>query len=189
MKIIHISDTHARHEKLRIPPCGILIHSGDIGIRTDLLELDRFLNWFEKQEATHKIWTAGNHDLCLDANFMGNNPNGVRLGGKAVHKDAMDRIKQSNAHYLMNASCEVEGIRFYGAPWSPSFHRHHWAFNQDPGTEIQRQWGKIPTDTEVLITHGPPFGCLDQVDRRAIGAGPQVEHVGCRDLLGVMKNG
>lgn len=187
MKVIHISDTHARHESLHIPPCDVLIHSGDIGTRTDLLELDRFLNWFDQQDATHKIWIAGNHDLCLDAHFMKNNQQGIRLGGAAIYQNAMDRVKESSSYYLMNDSCEIKGLRFFGAPWSPSFHRHNWAFNRDPGEEIQKQWSRIPSDTAVLITHSPPFGCLDKVELSPFSVLPAGGHVGCRDLMAVIK--
>ena len=40
--------------------------------------------------------------------------------------------------------------------------------------EGSRQWQKIPADTDVLITHGPPWGTLDQLDSG--------EHVGCEAL-------
>ncbi|MGH2623812.1 MAG: metallophosphoesterase family protein, partial [Sphingobacterium sp.] len=167
-----------RHENLRIPESDVLIHSGDIGTRTDLQELDRFLNWFDRQPATHKVWIAGNHDLCLDARFMRENPSGLKLGGISVFREAMEMVKQYNAHYLMNNDCTIEGLRFFGAPWSPSFQRHRWAFNQDPGAEIQKQWSRIPSDTDVLITHSPPFGCLDQVAPSHFEVSLESQHVG-----------
>jgi Icc-related predicted phosphoesterase len=34
----------------------------------------------------------------------------------------------------------------------------------------------IPADTDVLITHGPPYGILDEVQR-------DPRPVGCRDLM------
>ncbi len=54
----------------------------------------------------------------------------------------------------------IEGLKFYGSPWQPTF--HNWAFNLDRGEEIKKVWDKIPNDTDVLITHGPPFGILDK---------------------------
>jgi Icc-related predicted phosphoesterase len=35
-------------------------------------------------------------------------------------------------------------------------------------------WSAIPEDTDVLVTHGPPFGILDQNYNK--------EHVGCESL-------
>ena len=34
----------------------------------------------------------------------------------------------------------------------------------------------IPVDTDVLVTHGPPFGVLDQVNS-------STAHLGCEELL------
>jgi Icc-related predicted phosphoesterase len=39
-----------------------------------------------------------------------------------------------------------------------------------------KYWDHIPHDLDVLITHGPPFGTLDQV-------APGGEHLGCAELL------
>ena len=58
MKIVHISDTHGSkyHNKLEIPECDVLIHSGDVGGRTNLFELQSFIIWFLEQSATIKIF-------------------------------------------------------------------------------------------------------------------------------------
>jgi Icc-related predicted phosphoesterase len=193
MDIVHISDAHGprQHSKLKIAPCDVLICSGDIGGRTTPFELLEFLLWFEKQPADLKIFTAGNHDLCLDPSY----PNRIRtdenmpqyLLALQNHKDSMDLIKKVT--YLMNQSIEYKGVKFWGSPYSPSFHKEHWAFNADRGEEISRIWGKIPSDVDVLITHTPPFGILDEVDHtgRTPGKWHIDGHVGCEDLLGVIK--
>ena len=67
MDIIHISDTHGIL-KIKIPKCDVLIHSGDIGSRTNIKELKLFLNWFSKQPAKIKLFTAGNH-IIICANI------------------------------------------------------------------------------------------------------------------------
>jgi len=40
----------------------------------------------------------------------------------------------------------------------------------------KRNWARIPEDTDILITHGPPFGILDCASRSNI-------HEGCPELL------
>ena len=50
---------------------------------------------------------------------------------------------------------------------------------RDPGASIEAHWNLIPESTDVLITHGPPYGILDEVIRRDGG----LEHAGCRSLL------
>jgi len=46
------------------------------------------------------------------------------------------------------------------------------------GPKLAAVWSNVPADTDVLITHSPPFGILDVVNG---------EHVGCRDLARELK--
>ena len=79
---------------------------------------------------------------------------------------------------LLNASgCRVGGRQFWGSPITPRF--HHWSFMRDPGEPIEKHWKLIPQDTDVLITHGPPFGIMDEVLR----PDGQQAKTGCPSLL------
>jgi Icc-related predicted phosphoesterase len=60
-----------------------------------------------------------------------------------------------------------------GSPWQPWF--LDWAFNLPRGPELAAIWKKIPDDTDVLITHTPPYGILD----RLISG----KHAECADLV------
>lgn len=71
---------------------------------------------------------------------------------------------------------ELEGVKIWGSPITPTF--FNWAFNRDPGADIQKYWNKIPEDTDILVTHGPAYGILD-LSRN--------QHVGCKDLLEKIK--
>ncbi len=51
----------------------------------------------------------------------------------------------------------------------------YWAFNRHRGEPIKRHWDLIPSDTDIIITHGPVFRRLD----KTTGG----EHVGCKDLF------
>ena len=53
-----------------------------------------------------------------------------------------------NCHYLCHSAVTIEGIKFYGMP----------LFVRDAMSGKEEQ---IPTDTQVLITHQPPYGILD----------------------------
>ena len=79
-----------------------------------------------------------------------------------------------DGHYLDDSGCEIEGIRFWGSPITPEF--CNWAFMREP-RDIGRHWDAIPDDTDVLITHGPPHGILDQCP----------DSVGCEQLLEAVK--
>ncbi|GMH67375.1 hypothetical protein TrRE_jg5859, partial [Triparma retinervis] len=80
-----------------------------------------------------------------------------------------------NVHYLEDQShVTVGGIIVYGSPWQPTFHK--WAFNLDRGQPCLSAWEKIPTETDVLLTHGPPLGRGDKCF-------PMGFRAGCVDLL------
>ncbi|GGC59985.1 hypothetical protein GCM10011387_12020 [Pedobacter quisquiliarum] len=50
-----------------------------------------------------------------------------------------------------------------------------WALNCERGKVINKHWKLIPANTDVLVTHGPPMGILDQVGLN--------DNAGCADLL------
>jgi len=57
-----------------------------------------------------------------------------------------------NCYYLSNSGVTIEGVRFYGVP----------LFMEDIEMgDLDKNIRKIPTDTNVLITHQPPYGILD----------------------------
>lgn len=190
MKIVHISDTHGAkyHTKLEIPECDVLIHSGDIGGRTSLMELNEFLVWFEAQPARKKIFIGGNHDLVLDRKWVDSRPDTLsRMLALQQHTDGQDLIKKYDVVYLKDKDYVFEGVKFWGSPMSPSFHRQHWAFNADRGQEISKYWSKIPSDVNVLITHTPSHGFLDTVPEEYLQSGETDIHRGCEDLIGVVR--
>lgn len=158
MRMICISDTHNGHKSLRLPEGNVLIHAGDATGQGLHLEVERFLAWFASQPHQHKILIAGNHDWL----FQRNREKAAKL--LAAHPGIT---------YLQDSGVVIEGIRFWGSPWQPWF--RDWAFNLPRhGLLIRNIWSKIPTGTDVLITHGPPHGVLDQVHGGL--------HLGCEDL-------
>lgn len=144
MRAIVISDTHG--VRFDVPDADVLIHCGDFLGRGRIEELASFCAWLRDLPHKHKIVVAGNHDLAM-----------VRQA-----KDARAMLR-AHAIYLQDEAVEVEGVRFYGSPWTPDFFPEHWVFNQPRNSQITRdRWARIPDDTEVLITHGPPMGVLDR---------------------------
>lgn len=154
MKLVLISDTHERHEQIIVPYGDVLIHAGDMTMIGEPDKIRDFANWFKVLPHPHKIFIAGNHDKLFETAlplalkpFFGN-PD----GGFVFSRDGL--------HYLENDSVTIDGVKFYGSPWTPAF-GHGWAFNASREKE-QEIAAAIPTDTDVLITHGPPYGILDQ---------------------------
>ena len=168
MRIVCISDTHERHAQVEVPPGDILIHGGDFTMVGRLERVKQFSDWLESVREDggfrHVIVIAGNHDLCFDPRNFSYIPGVSTLLG--------------NATYLDDSGCQPEGLKIWGSPISPQF--LEWAFMRQPGEDIRRHWNMIPEDTDVLITHTPPLGILDQPT-------PQSPGVGCADLLEKVK--
>lgn len=159
MNATHLSDTHTKHESVKLNPCDILIHSGDFCGDAGRASMRSFLLWFEKQDAKHKILVAGNHDEALEKW-----PDLAR---------AMIKEIAPSVTYLQDSGCEIKGVRFWGSPYQPEF--CNWAFNLPRGPELKRHWDMIPSETDVLVTHGPAYGLRDV-------SGFDNKHCGCRDL-------
>lgn len=133
MRILHLSDTHGCHPRLRnLPEADVVVHSGDFCMVGSEQEAIDFMDWFCDLPYRHKIFICGNHDDCLY---------GANIGGL-----------DDNVHYLCNFGIEIEGLKFYGVPM----------FMGDCVTDRQNlNYDKIPIDTDVLITHTPAYGILD----------------------------
>ena len=191
LKICHISDTHGArfHTRLIIPECDVLIHSGDIGGRTGVLELEEFLRWFSKQNSLVKLFIPGNHDLCLDYTWAHQQGDPINMIiRRQIYADSMALLKQyPDVTCLINQEFSYSGFKFYGSPITPSFHRQNWAFNADRGEEIKKFWAKIPSDVDVLITHGPPYGIMDNIPERMRSHATEDLNRGCKDLQEVTK--
>ena len=176
MKICCISDTHGKHRDLDLSEykADVLIHAGDWtgGRDLGLSETAGFLSWFSQQPFTYKICIAGNHEVQVEA-------------GEDHFRELL--LMYPDIIYLQDSSVTIKNINFYGSPYSNEF--FDWAFMEDEYDLINR-WRLIPYDTNVLITHGPAYGCHDLV-KHAYGRDP---HVGSKsltkrkqELLGTLK--
>jgi len=169
VKIAAISDTHNWNDKIVVPECDILVHSGDWTNQGKYSEVFDFLHWFNEVEGpTHRVCIAGNHDFLPQKNPV-------------QFRDIL-RMNR-NVTYLQDSSVELCGLKIYGLPWSPFF--YDWAFNAleergdeglgykgGPGynsqADIDHPWmqtvcDKIPEDTNIILCHSPPR--LGEVDR------------------------
>lgn len=161
LNLVCISDTHGDHENVSLPSGDVLIHAGDLTGHGTKEETQAFFRWFGMQNFNYKICVAGNHDT-----YMEQDPT------------ACQEMANSAGVVLLNDSgCNVEGVAIWGSPITPRF--LDWSFMRDPGDDIEAHWNLIPVDTDVLITHGPAYGILDEVDRE----GGDREHTGCPSLL------
>lgn len=149
-KCTAISDTHGKHSYLNddMGSGDFLFHCGDFMpsfFTNNKSSLYNFIEWFKSQNYKHKIFIGGNHDQIM-----------TDIGALSVYKSMW---QSHGVHYLCDELVELDGIKIYGSPWTPTF--KDWFFMKNRGEEIAQVWAKIPSDIDVLITHGPPYGILD----------------------------
>ena len=159
MRIVIVSDTHNLHRNLGRLNGDVLIHCGDMFDMFDNAEasIDAMDSWFGEQDFAVVLCTGGNHDTELQS-ALEYSPQPFR-----------------NAVYLEGDSYVHNGLKFWGAPWTPDLPGH--AFYKS-AREIKAAWTEIPADTDVLITHTPPRSILDVSSSGAT--------LGCAALLGAV---
>lgn len=165
-----ISDIHGHFPKLE--GGDLLIVAGDLTATHSIQEFAKFKDWFHDQNYTKKVLIGGNHDTFLDGNPSRFTPD-------------------SWFSYLEDSSTEFEGLKIWGSPWTKSFPGMNpkcKAFTVDTEEELAEKWAMIPDDTDILITHSPPLGIMDEVANYPSG---KYEHTGSLSLLhkaGSLKN-
>ncbi len=143
MKILAISDLHGYLPP--IDPCDVLVLCGDIVPATShkLAFQEKWLgtkfrDWLDAIPATQVVAIAGNHD--------------------AIFQVAPERVPTLPWHYLQDSSIEIKGVKFFGVPWTREFFDWHFMATEE---ELAKKFDAVPFDTNILVTHGPPFGYLD----------------------------
>ena len=143
-KIVMLSDIHDQYHHLGEPEQGdILLLAGDLTNRGKESELIHCNNWLAKQDFTHKVVIPGNHDITFETKWP------------------WAESKLFNADAILDQELYVaDGIKIWGEPRQPFF--YDWAFNVRRGDMKKQCWDKVPPDIDILLTHGPPWGVLDQ---------------------------
>ena len=157
IRICVLSDTHDEHFVLGIlPKCDILIHAGDILMKSRKLTIEQAVNklihfndWIGSQEATYKIVIGGNHDQLLQ------------------NLDASSLFNIfTKCSYLCNTSKEVHlphisrPLIITGLPVSLGASTNEAFQTSEFILQTQEYISKhlSPHSVDILITHGP---CMD----------------------------
>lgn len=158
VEVVCISDTHNLQPTL--PPGDILVHAGDLTEWGTFEEMQTQLNWLSSQPHAHKILIAGNHDILFDTAFLEAYPEHKQKNGARTKAD----LDFGNVTYLQDQSITLHlptkggrHVNVYGSPWTPLYGTS--AFQYPKAVDKWRK--KVPLDTDILITHGPPAGHLD----------------------------
>lgn len=154
MRIAAIADLHGYLPEL--PPCDVLVIAGDIcpdgrpGTQLQWLGT-KFRAWLPKKTPVVAVW--GNHDFV-----------GARV--------PVSSLLQLPVTFLQDDYVVIDGVKFHGTPWHPWIN-DWWVF----GTSEERladHWQEIQPDTDVLISHGPPYQILDRcLDGEHVGSKTQ----------------
>ncbi|MDQ8180352.1 metallophosphoesterase [Pelagicoccus sp. SDUM812005] len=155
MNVTVISDTHTMDDMLAPLSGDVLIHAGDFYDTSECRDrkLKRLNAWFAKQDFKAKLFVPGDHDVPVFASWRSK------------------KNYLSEATLLVDSVYEYEDVLFYGAPWVPNADGDPFSMEEE---RIDETWSKIPVDTDVLVTHVPPYGVLDD--------GPFDQGLGCRVL-------
>jgi len=158
MKILCLSDIHEEYNFLlpQESEYDIVIIAGDTFINNDKQSIINFNKWVTSNFNKPVILIAGNHDELF------------------VDQNNIPDIK--NLHYLFNSSIKIENYTIYGSPYTPRF--GFFPFMEDKYT-IKKIWQNIDKDTNILVTHGPPFNILDKTSGGV--------SAGCSELLNQIK--
>lgn len=142
-RVIIVSDTHERHNKLRNFPDGdIFIHCGDIlmtsrfsSVESGSRKLYWFNEWMKSIPCKHKVIIAGNHDCVIE-----------KIGKRAVQTILSDAI------YLENDLVVLNKLKIWGTPLSAGRSSNKAFQSEEFKKETMLQ---VPlTDIDILLTHG-----------------------------------
>lgn len=147
-----ISDLHGHYPELH--GGDLLIVAGDLTSNHSVTEWDRFRSWISNQDYRKKIVIAGNHDTFYE-------------------KPSVPTVIPEFI-YLCDSGTEFEDLKIWGSPWTKTFHDINpkcKAFTVDTEEELASKFSLIPRNTDILITHSPPFNFLDKtIEGREVGS-------------------
>ncbi len=159
MRIVCIADLQGMCKQIKlnwIPDGDMLLVAGDLAGGGTIKELEDVNKWLGKLPHKYKVIVAGNHDQHI--------------------RDIDGHTLFTNATYLQDELVEIEGIKIYGSPANEmnELKWYGWAFCEP---KYLKQVAKaIPEGLDILLTHGGPYGILDELKMSR-------QSCGSRDLL------
>lgn len=150
------SDIHGSWDDMESPrEANLLVFAGDLTADGRLQNAMAFLEW-AKQFVPYfddVVVVPGNHDRAF-----------------AVHEPLLlFEAKSRGLALLIDAGLDAHGVRVWGTPWSLTYGR--WSY-MDSDVNLALKYAAIDPQTELLVSHGPPYGILDKASR-GVHAGSQ----------------
>lgn len=152
MRVLATADLHGKLPA--IPDCDLLLIAGDI-----CPDFNPFGARHDRGEARQELWLKTYFRRWLWAL----NERGIEVVGIAGNHDFVfqhPRMIPKNLpwHYLRDESVTINDLTIYGTPWVP--HVSQWAF-YGRAVALEARADLIPGDTDVLLTHSPPYEVCD----------------------------
>lgn len=156
VSVVCISDTH--NTQPEIPDGDLLLHAGDLTKYGSFEELQAQLTWLNSLPHQHKVVIAGNHDRLLDPDYVARFPDRICEGEGTSRAD----LNWGDITYLDGSSARLcfrngRSLTVFGSPLTPAYGTFAFQY-----PDIRSVWpNMIPQDSDILLTHGPPKGHLD----------------------------
>jgi Calcineurin-like phosphoesterase len=197
IRVVCISDTHTL-AWADVPDGDLLIHAGDLSNDGSVREIQAAVDWLKTLPHAHKVVIAGNHDSYFDPRSRLDEDRDKSLASVSASTASIRSIDDfdshridwgqisdtedevADIHYLQHSSVTLDfpalepgqatrSLNVYGAPQIPTpmpMGPEH-AFTYPP---TQDAWtGTIPMETDILVTHTPPYTHRDLGPSFSIG--------------------
>ncbi|KAJ9655318.1 hypothetical protein H2198_005773 [Neophaeococcomyces mojaviensis] len=187
------------------PSADVAIHCGDLTSTGKLHEHERAFALLKSLPAPIKLVIPGNHDLTLDRTYCTTHSRLYAWSRAHTAEDLQaaenlytsPEARDAGILYLVEGTLSLTlsngaELNVYASAYTPEFCDWGFAYPRDrdrfnslsdaneqqpavPANPVPTFVPSSPTNTHILITHGPPLGILDLTTRN--------EPVGCEHLL------
>lgn len=169
IKITALSDLHGDMPELK--GGDLLIIAGDLTARDRPADYETFANWLKKQPYKKKVIVAGNHDMLIEKAMKYPGPyqmpalDAEYLCDSGVEYCYEEEVEEEHKFRGLIKVKQQKKLKLWGTPWTQWFHGvnpDYTAFMLRSEFQLQDRFNLIPDDTDILISHSPCFGRLDQ---------------------------
>lgn len=169
MRIVGMSDQHGALSS-NSPECDVLAIVGDFMPLLSTAEnwkqwqeydwaKTKYVRWLRRQPARRIFVVYGNHDIA-----------GCAPDTREKLREKLEADPRVTVLDDRNPSVVFEGVRFTGHSYTPTIQQRSWAFSQARSSPaVKLATDAIHPETDVLLTHGPPLGLLDECANGRVG--------------------
>lgn len=166
-----------------LPSADVVIHCGDLSTFSTVSEYEATFSMLRTLRAPLKLVIAGNHDLTLDKDFWFNpelNSSKSAAEDASAVEEIIAQARQDGVRYLTEGVYKFSldngaALNVYASQYTPVY--GGWAFQYSGDHSFD-----IPPGIDIAMTHGPPYGILDEAGIKRLRGMP-INHAGCESLF------